>query len=245
MAAPSVYTAITAVSAELATAGIPKIRLNAADDYHYRSIDDVVGALSPLLSKHRLCVLPRVLERTAVERAGVAGPLSNVALRVAFDLVSSEDGTSHQVQAYGEALDPGDKATAKAMSAAYKAAMLQTFCIPIAGQEDADATSHKLGIERTVVEPVQGWDQWALDIGDIVNVCESLQAIDLVQDRNRSMLAAINRERPDLYGELGRTFTARREKLSAAKPQREKPRPSRKQRNGTTRTASPTKTAHE
>ena len=43
----------------------------------------------------------------------------NVLLRVAFDLVSVEDGSVHTVEAYGEALDEGDKGTAKAMSAAY------------------------------------------------------------------------------------------------------------------------------
>ena len=48
------------------------------------------------------------------------------------------------VETYGEALDGGDKATAKAMSAAYKAAMVQTFCIPVCGAEDADRTSHRL-----------------------------------------------------------------------------------------------------
>ena len=46
-------------------------------------------------------------------------------------LISVEDGSSHKVEAYGEALDGGDKATAKAMSAAYKSAMVQTFCIPV------------------------------------------------------------------------------------------------------------------
>lgn len=48
----------------------------------------------------------------------------SVTVRVAFALVSSEDGSTHIAEAYGEALDPSDKATAKAMSAAYKCAML-------------------------------------------------------------------------------------------------------------------------
>jgi ERF superfamily len=200
MAAPSVYGAITAVTAELATTGIPKNRFNAVDEYRYRSIDDVLNRLAPLLAKHRLCVLPSVRERQATERLGDnLQLLINVALHVSFALVSAEDGSSHCVEAYGEALDAGDKATAKAMSAAYKSAMLQTFCIPVGADEDADAASHRLVAKTHVPEPVQGWDQWSRDIADIVGVCESEQAIDTVQERHRELLKALSRERPELY----------------------------------------------
>ena len=68
MSAPSVYAAINAVSAELADHGIAKTRVNEADDYCYRSIDDLLDRLALLLAKHRLCVLPRALKRTEVER---------------------------------------------------------------------------------------------------------------------------------------------------------------------------------
>ena len=113
--------------------GIAKRHRNERDDYRYRSIDDVVIRLSPLLAKHKLCVLPRVLERTSAERAGDGDLLLvSVTLRIAFDLVSSADGSSHTIEAFGEALDACDKATAKAMSSAYKYALLQAFCVPVA-----------------------------------------------------------------------------------------------------------------
>jgi len=213
MAAPSVYGAITAITAELATAGIPKNRTNEADQYRYRSIDDVLNRLAPLLAKHRLCVLPRVLEHHTAERLGDnLQLLMSITVRVAFALVSADDGSSHIAEAYGEALDPGDKATAKAMSAAYKSAMLQTFCIPVGDTEDPDAASHRLSSRTHVPEPVQGWAQWAQDIADIVSVCESGQAID-VQDRHRELLKALSRERPEVYADLGVSFTGRREAL--------------------------------
>ena len=229
MAAPCVYTAICAVTAEIGQCGVAKSHTNPVDDYRYRSIDDVIGALSPLLAKHRLCVLPRVLERHVLERQGTRESLLlSVALRVAFELVSAEDGSTHQVEAYGEALDAGDKATAKAMSAAYKSAMLQTFCIPAGNNHDADGSSHKLHAKIHASEPVQGWEQWALDIGDIVNVCETQDAISLVQDRNRALLLALSRERPDFYSELGATFTARLEFLRDRQPEAtRRPAPSR------------------
>lgn len=214
MSAPSVYAAINAIAGELAMRGISKTHTNEIDGYKYRSIDDVLDRLAPLLAKHRLCVLPRALERIVTERADERNRLLlQVALRVSFTVTSVDDGSSHTIEAYGEALDGGDKATAKAMSAAYKSAMVQTFCIPISGAEDPDRTSHKLSGHVHVAEPPQGWTQWALDIQDVVSVCESEQAIATVQERYRELLKALSREQPALYEELGREFTIRRELL--------------------------------
>ena len=223
MSAPSVYAAISAVTAELSKSGIAKSRTNEIDDYKYRSIDDVLDRLAPLLAKHRLCVLPRSLERLVTERADEQNRLMlHVALRVAFTLTSVEDGSTHVVEAFGEALDGGDKATAKAMSAAYKSAMVQTFCIPVCGAEDADRTSHRLSPKTHSPEPLQGWTQWCLDIEDIVSLCESEQAISTVQERNRDLLKALAREQPHLYAELGQAFISRREVLTtqSARPKR-------------------------
>ena len=214
MSAPSVYAAINAISAAFAEHGIAKDRLNEADDYSYRSIDDLLDRLAPLLAKHRLCVLPRVMKRKLVERQDEGQrPLFHVALKVAFNLISAEDGSNHVVEAYGEALDPSDKATAKAMTAAYKSAIVQMFCIPICGTEDPDRTSPRAASRSHSPEPVQGWEQWARDIEDIVGLCESEAAIELVQDRNRALLTAISRERNDLYQMLGNCVGARLDAL--------------------------------
>jgi len=218
MRPPEVYRAINAVTAALAEDGIPKSRTNPIELYQYRSIDDVLGRLAPLIAEHRLCILPRVIERILTERPSPATPLRvNVMVRVAFDLVSVEDGSVHTVEAFGEALDEGDKGTAKAMSAAYKGAMLQAFCIPVAGTEDADAGTSKLVTRPSVHtgEPVEGWEQWAKDVMDTLGICESIEAVDRVQSGKRSQLRAISRERPDLYAALGECFSQRRQALLA------------------------------
>ena len=227
MAAPSVYAAIVSVAAEFGRSGIAKSRTNEQDGYKYRSIDDILERLSPLLAAGRLCVLPRVVERTVVERSDEGHRLVlNVAVRVAFTIVSADDASSHVVEAFGEALDPGDKATAKAMSAAYKSAMIQTFCIPLSGAEDPDTTSYRLRQNTHSPEPVGGWEQWAQDTKEIVLSCESDGAVELVQCRNRELLKALSRERSDLYDELGQTFSERRRALAKGqKLGRQIPRP--------------------
>jgi hypothetical protein len=211
MSAPAVYKAITAIAADLSGAGIAKRHRNERDDYRYRSIDDVLNRLSPLLAKHKLCVLPRVLERTSSDRVGDGDLLLvGVALKVAFDLVSSIDGSSHTVEAFGEALDASDKATAKAMSSAYKHAMLQAFCVPVAQIDDADAGSYRLKRSRShQQEPVEGWVMWASGITDIIESCTTREALERLQDRQRPLLTAISREQPELYAQLGAAFAKR------------------------------------
>ena len=140
-----VYQAINAVQAALSVEGISKSRSNQQQGYKFRGIDDVFNALSPLLAKHGLCILPRCTERICAERVNAKGTaLLYVTVRAEFDFVSSEDGSTHPVATYGEAMDSGDKATNKAMSAAYKYAAMQAFSIPTEGDNDADAQTHEV-----------------------------------------------------------------------------------------------------
>ena len=149
-----VYEAIAAVTAEMGKEGIAKGRRNQQQGYSFRGIDDVYNALSPVLAKHRLCILPRVTERVVQERETQrGGVLFYVTVKVEFDFVSAEDGSTHTVSTFGEAMDSADKATNKAMSAAYKYAAFQTFCIPTEGDNDADATTPEVGA-RAIKAPV-------------------------------------------------------------------------------------------
>lgn len=128
--------------------------------YAYRSIDDVIVRLAPLLAERQLCVL----ERSVSERQGLAGelllsvrmPTTSSVPRMAYDIVSAEDGSCHAIEAHGEALDAGDKGTAKAMQSAYKYAMIHAFVIPVSGSGDADASSPKLRSSTLSCGPVQG-----------------------------------------------------------------------------------------
>ena len=217
--APHVYRAINAITAALAkSGGVPKAHINLQDQYQYRSIDDVLAKLAPLLSRHRLCVLPRVLRRKAGFRTGEANSvLVSVELLVAYDLVSGRDGSRHTVRAFGEALDPSDKATAKALSAAYKSAMLQTFCI--GDGAEADAATHRMRRLPVVEkEPVQGWQAWSEDIIGILGSCETQDALERMRSRQAALLTAISRERADLYARIGEAFASRARDLAHSSP---------------------------
>lgn len=138
-----VYEAILAVAAEISVGGIAKDKQAKRDNgsvmYAFRGIDDIYNAISPLLARNKLVILPKVLSREVVERTTKSGSvLFFVTVEVEYQLVSATDGSSHSIKTYGEAQDSGDKATNKALSAAYKYMAIQVFCIPVEGQEDGD-----------------------------------------------------------------------------------------------------------
>ena len=171
-----VYEKIAAVTAELSKIGISKDSKNQSQGYAFRGIDQVYGALSPLLSKHGLCILPRVTDRQVIERQNRQGTaLFYVTLTVEFDFVAAEDGSKHTVITVGEAMDSGDKASNKAMSAAYKYAAFQAFCIPTEGDNDADSQTHEVAAATTDLI-VESAVQLAATIEELNAIWKSLNA---------------------------------------------------------------------
>lgn len=139
-----IYNAVSKVSGVLAKAGISKDRSNQQQGYKFRGIDDCLNALAPLLAEHGVIIYPEVLERGVIEReTRNGGALFYVTVKVKYTF-AADDGSSFPVTTYGEAMDSADKATNKAMSAAYKYAVIQTFCIPTEGDNDADAHTHEV-----------------------------------------------------------------------------------------------------
>jgi hypothetical protein len=172
--APNVYACIAAVSAEIAKTGISKDRSNAQQGYKFRGVDDVYNALAPVLAKHQLVILPRILSRECVERqTQKGGTLFYVIVEAEFDFVSATDGSKHTARTYGEAMDSADKATNKAMSAAYKYVTFQTFCIPTEGDHDADAHTP----EPTLPKAPEGFDDWLIDL-ETVATSEGTAALE-------------------------------------------------------------------
>jgi len=151
-----VYSAINAVMLALSKEGITKDRKNQqGSGYSFRGIDDVYNVLCSLLASNKLTMLPRCTERIQEERqAKSGGALFYTTVKMEFDLVSALDGSCHTIGTYGEAMDSGDKSTNKAMSAAYKYAAFQAFCIPTEADNDADAHTHEVTTKKPLGEPV-------------------------------------------------------------------------------------------
>lgn len=203
----AIYESINKVQGELAKIGISKDRRNQQQGYAFRGIDDVYGALAPLLSEHKVCIFPRVLSRECVEKPTARGGIVfYVIVQVEYDLVSAVDGSTHTVKTYGEAMDSADKATNKAMSAAYKYMCLQTFCIPTEGESpDADETTPApiKPMPRVQAVPL-GMPEMPLpnapkDVEDEINKCGTIEEIGAVL---RKYKALYNNEHLSKLGSL-------------------------------------------
>jgi hypothetical protein len=143
-----VYEAICNVIHDMSRDGIAKNNRNQQQGYNFRGIDDVYSALSPVLARNKLCILPRVVSREQVERqTSKGGAIFYTCVHVEFDFVSAEDGSKHTIATVGEAMDSADKSSNKAMSAAFKYAAFQAFCIPTEGDNDADAHTHQVAAQ--------------------------------------------------------------------------------------------------
>jgi hypothetical protein len=159
-----VLTGISNVIAAFAEHGIAKSQKNEQQGFAYRGIDDVLNRMAHHLVKANLVIVPNVVNREVQERINSRGnPLFYVTLTVEYSIMSTVDGSMVKVTTVGEAMDSGDKATNKALSAAYKYMAFQTFAIPIS--EDADKTTHTLAPNK---EKTLGPNE----IGSIRALCE-------------------------------------------------------------------------
>jgi ERF superfamily len=161
----AVTSAILAVMEDLSRVGIGKDRTNQQQNFKYRGIDDLRNTLAPILVKHKLLILPRVMEREISERESrQGGALFSVVLKIEYEFLCVLDDSAKLVGPfYGEAMDSGDKATNKALSVTYKYMCIDTFCIPTEGEEvanDPDATAgHDVVPAPEPPPPIQkNWD---------------------------------------------------------------------------------------
>lgn len=140
-----VYQVMNEVQKELVRVGISKNDTNTFDRYKFRGIDAVYNTVSPILAAKGLLILQRVLDLNTIERqSSKGGALYFSTVNVEFDLVAAEDGSKHTIKTYGEGMDRSDKSVNKALTAAYKYALFQAFCIPVEGTPDADQETHEV-----------------------------------------------------------------------------------------------------
>lgn len=133
----NIYETITAVMAEIGSVG--KESRNSQQGFMYRGIDAVMNALNPALVKHKLFVVPEILDQRREERQTAKGGNLIYSICTIKYTFYAEDGSSISATVIGEGMDSGDKATNKAMSIAFKYACFQVFCIPTEEMKDPDA----------------------------------------------------------------------------------------------------------
>lgn len=133
---------------------IGKDQKNTQQGFKFRGIDQFVNALYPALTKHGVFMSPRATSFThelkdVVRGSGKAGVDKHVSILMEYDFYA-EDGSKVTVGPVpAEGLDSGDKATNKALSAALKYALIQTFSIPTEDMAEADFESPEIGSAKS------------------------------------------------------------------------------------------------
>lgn len=124
-----IHEALVKIMGEIG--GVAKGRRNISQNYSFRGIADIYLAAQPLLAKHGVHLTPHaVLSETVVDRETSKGGLSvHIRQRIEFRFYH-QDGSFVSCVTTGEAMDTGDKASNKCMSAAAKYALIVTFAIP-------------------------------------------------------------------------------------------------------------------
>ena len=138
-----IYKAISATMKDIGVVG--KGDSNDFDHYKYRGIDAVMNALNPAMIKNGIFVVPTVLDSIREERQGKNGTLMMYSIIKVKYSFYADDGSYVECVVVGEAMDRSDKSTNKAMSAAFKYACFQTFCIPTEEMIDTESESPEMG----------------------------------------------------------------------------------------------------
>lgn len=138
---PTVVEALSKVMAVVQAVG--KDSTNKQQNYRFRGIDAVVNAVGPAFRQHGVICLPHVehVEYAVVEVGQNRTRMRECTVRVRY-VFHGPAGDSLECVAVGEAMDSGDKATPKAMSVAYRVALLQALCIPT-DEPDADSQTYE------------------------------------------------------------------------------------------------------
>lgn len=115
---------------------VRKSEKNQQQNFNFRGIDAVVNAVSPALRKHGVVVTPEVqsIEYNTVEVGKNRTMMGHARVTVTYKFYAP-DGSYLPATVCAESMDSGDKATAKAMSVAFRTCLLQTLALPTDEQD--------------------------------------------------------------------------------------------------------------
>jgi len=122
---------------------VRKEERNEHQKFLFRGIDTVVKAVYPALIEHGVVVMPTVIasDYNNVEVGTKRTQMGHARLTVRYTF-HGPAGDTLDATVSAEAMDSGDKATAKAMSVAFRTALLQALCLPT-DDPDPDSQSYE------------------------------------------------------------------------------------------------------
>jgi hypothetical protein len=226
---PTIFEIFADVKREVAAVG--RDSRNIQQGFMYRSADAVVNAAAPALDKYGVITVPHLDKQTydIVEIGNNRTRMSHALVEVTYTFYGPR-GDSFPAKVAGEAMDNGDKATAKAMTVAYRIALSQALNLPT-HEPDPDSDSYErspAAPKDRPEEPRQPWlapdDPWRAKVAAVQSIEDANKAF---ADLEASVSAGeISRHRADaakalLDGRVAeiRHRAAKREQTAAGREQ--------------------------
>lgn len=188
---------------------VPKDGHNQAQGFNFRGIDGVLNACGPALRKAGVLPVPFLtkIERSTVEVGARRTPMDSVYIEVVY-LFYGPGADAVGVKVPGASMDSGDKGVTKAMSVAFRTALIQLFALPTQ-EPDPDST---------VYERAPALEPQAMAVRAAALAASTVEALRAIYEEARAVpgLGAI--EVPDADGRvvtLAALITARGEHLAA------------------------------
>ena len=155
----NIHSKLAAIIGELPAIG-KESRVTGNFGYNYRGIEDILPAVKTLFAKHGVHVSPNHTLVSDEFGLGNKGNQRRVVLHSGFSFYAA-DGSSFTCFTMGEAMDTQDKALNKAMTAAYKYALIQTLAIADGDDPDAYQPGESAPATETqpAAEPSESWRQ--------------------------------------------------------------------------------------
>ena len=151
---PPVHVAWSQVMADVQA--ITKDGRNASQGFNFRGIDGVMNATGPALRKHGVVIVPVSMRPSYrdVEVGAKRTAMREVTMSCRWRIIGP-GGDHLDVEAVGEAMDAGDKGTAKAASVAYRTMLLQALTAPT-HQPDPDEQVYERATPQPTGDDGQG-----------------------------------------------------------------------------------------
>lgn len=148
----AIYKALNKAMDEICRLGIAKLSENKQQGFSFRGIEAAMNEMSPIMVRNGITVSPNYSDLTIQERVK-GDPADGRATRFAtikgrFTFTCMEDGSSVVAEAYGEAMDSGDKSVTKAQSVSFRTALFQVFVVPTMSMDPESTEYNKPDAEE-------------------------------------------------------------------------------------------------
>lgn len=141
-----IETLLPVIAAEIGP--IAKARKNEQQGYAFRGIEDILNAAHGVFMKYGVVVMPHVVSVVRETHQSKNGNQLFFTLLTVDYTFTASDGSARVATTVGEGMDSGDKSANKAMTAAFKNALIQVLMIPFAADEPEEDSHETVAAEK-------------------------------------------------------------------------------------------------